>query len=381
MGIRSRFRSRKRSTAKAEPHKGSLHPDDTPPPQVAEPSPTSPKRKSIALNEIEKYEKQVRSNTRDFLHNLGTVETPSISHGATQAPPEKPAIHPKPDREGESPKPPSTAKTIFTFIRRFAAVGGGFLLGASWTMLQIDEYGIAFLLLVLGTAALSIQMYDWKGIEGYSHATKVLKIGAYALIAFSLLYFSAVIVKKKRGKPWSTLMGDNQKLAVPVPSSQPGTSAPTVGVAENSSTTDKPMPKENELEGNVFLSEEYPAIGKAKTFTFFGIKDYGVVTIQARFGLSDHFTMILLVHSTEPEPGIATMDCLTAINNYQAIVDDLKTEAKKGSPEFIDFAIHPNLVCHYDYKKDITPEASETLKRIALRKNLILSIEGPRGPK
>jgi hypothetical protein len=379
MGIRSRFRSRKRSTAKAEPDKGSMHPDDTPLPQVAAPSPTSPKRKSIALNEIEKYEKEVRSNARDFLHNLGTVETPSISHGAPQAPLENPAVHPKPVREGESPKPPSTAKTIFTFIRRFAVVGGGFLLGASWTMLQIDEYGIAFLLLVLGTAALSIQMYDWKGIEAHSQATKVLKIGAYALIAFSLLYFSAVIVKKKQGKPWSTLLVDSPRSAVPGPSSQPATSAPTV--AENSSITAGPTSKENELEGNVFLSEEYPAIGKAKTFTFFGIKNYGVVTIQARFGLSDHFTMILLVHSTEPEPGIPTMDCLTAINNYQAIVDDLKTEAKKGSPEFIDFAITPNLVCHYDYKKDITPEASETLKRIALRKNLILSIEGPRGPK
>lgn len=141
------------------------------------------------------------------------------------------------------------------------------------------------------------------------------------------------------------------------------------------------MPEDNETESNVFLLEKYLAFGETKTFTFFGIENYGVVEIQARFGLSDNFKMILLVHSTEPEPGIAAKDCLTAIENYQAIVDELKTEARKRSPEFVDFAIHPNLVCHYDYKKDITPEASEALKRIALRKNLTLSIEGPRGPK
>jgi hypothetical protein len=62
-------------------------------------------------------------------------------------------------------------------------------------------------------------------------------------------------------------------------------------------------------------------------------------------------------------------------------VDDLKVEAKKRSPEFIDFTIDPNLICHYDYTTDITPEQSEALKRIASSKGLVLSIEGPRGPK
>jgi hypothetical protein len=105
------------------------------------------------------------------------------------------------------------------------------------------------------------------------------------------------------------------------------------------------------------------------------------VKIQARFGLSSNFAIILLVHSTEPEPGIAVGDCLTAINNYQAIVDDLRVEAKKRSPEFIDFIVTPNLVCHYDYATDITPAASDALKQLASAKHLVLSIEGPRGPK
>jgi hypothetical protein len=199
-----------------------------------------------------------------------------------------------------------------------------------------------------------------------SKFVKKLTIGSRILvmIVFGILFGSIFYTFGS----WAKREYQNQQAK---PQSQPVTSAPKA----------EAMPEDNEAESNVFLSEKYPAFGETKTFTFFGIENYGVVEIQARFGLSDNFKMILLVHSTEPEPGIAAKDCLTAIENYQAIVDELKTEARKRSPEFVDFAIHPNLVCHYDYKKDVTPEASEALKRIALRKNLILTIEGPRGLK
>ena len=231
-------------------------------------------------------------------------------------------------------------------------------------MIQIDEYALAAVLLVIGMFAFSIQIYDWSGIENHRKATHMLKGVAVFLAVGSLAFFGAVIIKKKGVKPWTNLLTQE-----------------TRPVKQSAATPSQPTPEENEVEGNVFLSEKYPAIGKTKTFTFFGIKNYGVVTIQARFGLSSNFTIILLVHSIEEEPGIATGDCLTAIKNYQAIVDDLKAEAKKRSPEFVDFDIDTNLICHYDYATDISPAASEALKRIALRKNLGLSIEGPRGPK
>ena len=153
------------------------------------------------------------------------------------------------------------------------------------------------------------------------------------------------------------------------------------GKASSGASTAASQPTPEELQDNVFLSAKYPSLGNPKTFTFFGDRNYGSVSFQARFGLSTNFSIILLVHSTEPEPGIAVGDCLTAINHYQAIVDNLKVEAKKRSPEFIDFIVTPNLVCHYDYATDIAPEKVEALKRIALSKDLVLSIEGPRGPK
>lgn len=106
----------------------------------------------------------------------------------------------------KSTKDLSTAITVWAFIRKYVAVGGVFLLVNSWTMLQIEEYLFALVLLVLGLAGLSIQMYDWKGVEGHSKATKSLKSIAAVLILFSLVFFSAVIVKRKQMKPWSILL-------------------------------------------------------------------------------------------------------------------------------------------------------------------------------
>lgn len=147
--------------------------------------------------------------------------------------------------------------------------------------------------------------------------------------------------------------------------------------------TDEPAAakEENEAEGNVFLSDEHPPIGKTKTFTFFGDKNYGAVSFQARFGMSTNVTIIVLVHVTDPDPRYTSGTCLTAINNYQAIVDDLKAELRKGRSEFIDLDVYPAPICHYDNATDITPAASDALKRIASRKGLVLSIEGPHGSK
>src|SRR5215213_9210613 len=84
MGIRRRF-TPKDSNATAEPDRESSPPDDAPVPQnekrtskvTPRPSPTPPKRKSIAIDAIEKYQKQVGFNVREYLKGLGTVDTPS----------------------------------------------------------------------------------------------------------------------------------------------------------------------------------------------------------------------------------------------------------------------------------------------------------------
>jgi|GEM_PF-2718265 hypothetical protein len=408
MGIRRRFTRPKGSKATAEPDRGSSSPDDVSVPQnekctskgAPEPSPTAPKRKSIAADAIEKYEKQVGFNTKEYLEGLGTVETPS-NDAATHAP----AADPEPT-EAENKghvNLPATAQRISgspkgirarwlllktkiisadqAIHRKFAsrvprmlpridaALEWVFGTTTSGAFQIVSGLIAAVILLVKPNLIVAIVALAWFITALWvarSKFVKKLTIGSRTLvmIIFGILFGSIFYAFGS----WASREYQNQQAK---PQSQPVTSA----------TSAEPMLKENELEGNVFLSEKYPAIGDVKTFTFFGIKNYGVVTIRARFGLSDNFTIILLVHSTEDEPGIAAMDCLTAINNYQAIVDDLKTEARQRSLEFVDFVVHPDLVCHYDYKKDITPEASEALKRIALRKNLNLSIEGPRGPK
>lgn len=85
MGIRRRFTPPKGSKAKVEPDRGSSSPDDASVRQkqkrtskvAPERSPTPRKRKSIAVDAIEKYEKQVGFNTKQYLEGLGTVDTPS----------------------------------------------------------------------------------------------------------------------------------------------------------------------------------------------------------------------------------------------------------------------------------------------------------------
>src|SRR5215213_4778862 len=118
MGIRWRFTPPKGSKATAEPDRGSLPPDDAPVPQneklpsrvAPEPSPTPPKRKSIAVDAIEKYEKQVGFNTREYLERLGTVDTPSHD-AATHAPVTDPAEPTEAENKGHV-NLPETAQRI-----------------------------------------------------------------------------------------------------------------------------------------------------------------------------------------------------------------------------------------------------------------------------
>jgi hypothetical protein len=95
---------------------------------------------------------------------------------------------------------------VLGFLRRWTALGGVFLLGATWTMIQIDEFALAAILLLLGTFAFSVQIYDWKGIEEHRTATRILKGLAGLLIVGSFVFFGAVILKKKSEKSWSNLL-------------------------------------------------------------------------------------------------------------------------------------------------------------------------------
>src|SRR5262245_58172272 len=97
MGIRRRF-TPKGSKATAEPDRRSSPPDEAPVTQnqkrtskvAPRPSSTPPKRKSIAVDAMEKYEKQVGFSVKEYLKGLGTVDTPS--HDAvTHAPSADPA--------------------------------------------------------------------------------------------------------------------------------------------------------------------------------------------------------------------------------------------------------------------------------------------------
>jgi hypothetical protein len=85
-------------------------------------------------------------------------------------------------------------------------------------MIQIDEYALATVLLFLGMTAFALQVYDWKGIEDSPTATRILKISAGLLIAGCLLFFMAVIIKKRGHKAWSTLL---VTTALPSPTATP----------------------------------------------------------------------------------------------------------------------------------------------------------------
>jgi hypothetical protein len=253
-------------------------------------------------------------------------------------------------------------------------MGGGIGVAlAALAFLMAGAPRFAVFLLCLAWLLISLSIYKHRFFEDKSLRIQILG---------NVLACSAVAVGFVAA--WVLLAPSLQQTLTPIKTestiSNPQ-SQPSASVADNSSTTDKPKPEENEVEDNVFLSEKYPAFGKSKTFTFFGDENYGAVSFQARFGMGSNVTIIVLVHSTDADPRYAAGDCLTAINNYQAIVDDLKADVKKGRDEFIDLNVHPTLICHYDYATDIPPAKSEALKRIASLKHLILNIEGPRGPK
>lgn len=55
-------------------------------------------------------------------------------------------------------------------------------------MIQIDEYALAAVLLVIGMFAFSVQIYDWNGIENHRKATRVLKGFAVLLIVDRLSF-------------------------------------------------------------------------------------------------------------------------------------------------------------------------------------------------
>src|ERR1041385_1316502 len=115
---------------------------------------------------------------------------------------------------------------VLGFLRRWTALGGVFLLGATWTMIQIDEFPLAALLLLLGMFAFSVQIYDWKGIEEHGIATRMLKGMASVLIVGSFVFFGAVILKKKGEKSWSNLLvKETRPESTKLPSPSPAATA------------------------------------------------------------------------------------------------------------------------------------------------------------
>jgi hypothetical protein len=88
-------------------------------------------------------------------------------------------------------------------------------------MIQIDEYALAAVLLPIGMFAFSVQIYDWKGIDNHRKATQILKGVASLLIVGSLVFFGAVIIKKKGTKLWSNLLPERIAPVTPEPSIDP----------------------------------------------------------------------------------------------------------------------------------------------------------------
>lgn len=123
--------------------------------------------------------------------------------------------------ENRSAEHPSPFRAVLGFLRKWTAFGGVFFLGATWTMIQIDEYALAAVLLLIGMFAFSVQIYDWKGIDNHRNATQILKGVASLLIVGSLVFFGAVIIKKKGTKLWSNLLPERIAPVTPEPSINP----------------------------------------------------------------------------------------------------------------------------------------------------------------
>lgn len=264
------------------------------------------------------------------------------------------AADPKPDPPVS--EPPILAKFWKLTESNFFMGGGLASALAGYGFLLAGAPGFAIALLFLSWLVTTVAVYRHGFFEGKSRRFEILgNVTISATLAIALVVFWVLLV------PHTT------------------NSIPSV-----TTDTNKPAPsahEQNETEGKEFLSEKYQAIGNTKTFTFLSDKNYGAVSFQGRFGLGPDVTTIVVIHSIDDNPGIVG-DCLTAINNYQAIVEDLKTEMKKGRPEFIAIEVYPMLICHYDYSgTNLLPEKSEALKRLALAKHIFLRIEGPNGPQ
>ncbi len=260
------------------------------------------------------------------------------------------------------PKPDHPAISESSILAKFWKLtesnffmGGGLASAlAGYGFLLAGAPGFAIVLLFLSWLVTTVAVYRHGFFEGKTRRVEILgNVTISATLAIVLVVLWLLLV--------------------------PHSSIPSV--ATNTNNPASSTPEQNEAEGKEFLSEKYQAIGNTKTFTFFGDKNYGAVSFQGRFGLGPDVTMIVVIHSTDSSPGIVG-DCLTAINNYQAIVDDLKAEMKKGRSEFIGIEVYPMLICHHDYSAtDLPPEKSEALQRLALAKHIFVRIEGPNSPQ
>jgi hypothetical protein len=124
--------------------------------------------------------------------------------------PSEPAYPLKSETVDEPTQHQSTIWVVLAFLKKWAALGGVFLMGFCWTMIQIDEFGFAAVLLFAATIAFFIQAKDWKDSAVLPKAFRILKILAMLAIAVNLIYFAAVILKRKGEKAWSVLL-ENDK--------------------------------------------------------------------------------------------------------------------------------------------------------------------------
>lgn len=91
-------------------------------------------------------------------------------------------------------------KSIKPQIKRFA--GLGFWLGA-FTMIEINEFALAGVLLILSLIPFAIQIYEWEGITEHSVSTKYIKVFSFLIILTVVIYFGGVTYKSKGEKTWS----------------------------------------------------------------------------------------------------------------------------------------------------------------------------------
>ena len=97
----------------------------------------------------------------------------------------------------------SFSASAVKWIRKLASLG---LAGASIVAIDsLQEYAIGILLLVLAFIGFTVQIHDWKGVEGKRVVTRISKAVLWATTALILILLAAVYVKLKGQKPWSNI--------------------------------------------------------------------------------------------------------------------------------------------------------------------------------